>query len=95
MSLRMSSSVTSPVPISLMPALVEAALDELLHELRADARGHEDEQRVGLGVAHLLQEGREVRVAQRHAQVLDTCAALGRERVREGLLGVDARAVVG
>ena len=56
--------------------LVEAALDELLHELRADAGGHEHEQRVGLGVGHLLQEGREVGVAQRHAQVLDLAAGL-------------------
>ncbi len=38
-------------------ALVETALHELLHELRADAGGHEHEQSVRLGVCCLLQEG--------------------------------------
>ena len=47
--------------------LVHAALAELLHHRRARARGHEDEHRVGLQVAHLLQERREVGVRERHA----------------------------
>jgi hypothetical protein len=48
-------------------ALVEPALDELLHELSADTRGNEHEERIGLEVGDLLQEGREVGVLQRHA----------------------------
>ena len=47
---------------------VEPALGKLLHQRRAHARGHEGEQRVGLGVAHFLQEGGKVRAAQGHAQ---------------------------
>ena len=54
--------------------LVEAALDELLHELRADARGHEDEERIRLGIGDALQEGREIGIAQRHADALDRAA---------------------
>jgi hypothetical protein len=38
--------------------------------------GHEHEQCVGLGVGDLLEEGREVRVRQRHPQVLDLPARL-------------------
>ena len=46
--------------------LVESTLDELLHERAALAGRDEHEQRVGLGVGGALQEGREVRIGQRH-----------------------------
>jgi hypothetical protein len=45
-------------PDQLDAALVEPALDELLHELRADTRGHEHEKRIGLGVGNLLEKRR-------------------------------------
>ena len=91
----LSSSVTSPVAISRMPALSRPRSANCFMNGRARARGHEHEQRIGLGIAHLLQERREVGVAQRHAQLVEHLAAVELELVLEGLLGVDARAVVG
>ena len=44
------------------PRLVEAALDEFLHEDRALTRRHEDEHGVRRVVLYPLQEWREVRV---------------------------------
>ena len=75
--------------------LVEAALGELLHERRALARRQEDEQRIGLGIAHLLQHRREVGAAQRRAQLVEHLAAVEPELAVEELLGVEAGAVVG
>ena len=81
--------MTSPVPISLMPGLLQAALVELLHHREALAGRHEHEQRVGLRVLRALQERRVVRIAQRRADRLDDLAAACRERRDERLLGVE------
>ena len=75
--------------------LVEPALDELFHEDGAEARRHEHEHRVRLVVGHALEERREVRVLQRHADLLGDRAAALFEGVAEPFLGVDARSVVG
>ena len=75
--------------------LVEAALDEFLHEDRAEAGRHEDEHRVGRVVLHALQERREIRVLQRHADLLRDLAAALLEGLAEPFLRVDAGTVVG
>ena len=75
--------------------LVEAALGELLHEGGARARGDEDEHRVGRIVLDALQEGREIGVLQRHADLLHHRAATLGEHVAEPLLRVAAGAVIG
>ena len=69
--------------------LRQAALREALDETdRLRARWQEQEQRVGTSIAHPLQEGREVRVADRHAHLADDLAAGGSERLLELCLGV-------
>ena len=75
--------------------LVEAALDEFLHEDRAEPRRHEDEHGVWRVVLHPLQERSEVRILQRHANLLRHRSAALRERVGEPFLGVDPGTVVG
>ena len=77
------------------PRLVEAALDEFLHEHGALAGRHKDEHRVRRVVLDALQERGEIRILQRHANLLlDRSAAL-LEGLREPFLGVDAGAVIG
>src|SRR5215218_2818695 len=58
-------------------ALVETALDELLHELRTNAGRHEYEKSVRLCVGDFLEKGRKVRVSKGDAQVLHLAACLG------------------
>ena len=71
MPLSRSSSVDVARADHLDAGLVEPALDELLHERAALAGRHEHEDRVGLGVGGALQERREVRIGERHADGLD------------------------
>ena len=46
-------------------ALGEATINNLTHQWAGSRAGHEQEDRVRLGVCRALQEGREVRVGQR------------------------------
>ena len=71
MPLSRSSSVTSPGPMILMPALSRPRLDELLDEDAALAGRHEDEDRIGLLVGGALQERREVGIGQREGDAVE------------------------
>ncbi|MEA2927910.1 MAG: branched-chain amino acid transport system substrate-binding protein, partial [Hyphomicrobiales bacterium] len=63
--------------------LVEPALDELLDEGDALSGGHEDELRIGLRIGGALQERRDVRVRERHADRGGDLPAAGREGIDE------------
>ena len=94
MSLSWSSSVTSPVAISRMPALSRPRSANCFMNAAPWPEGRNTNSACGLRVAHLLQHRREVRRAQRRAQLVDHLAAVERDAVDEVLLGVDAGAVV-
>ena len=74
--------------------LVQTTLVELLHHLSANARWHEDKQRVRCQVTHLLQERGEVGAAHGHAQRVEDLPAIKEKPVLEGALRIQARAVV-
>ena len=95
MSLRMSSSVTSPVPMSLMPLLSSPRSPNCFMNGAPTPDGTNTNTASGLSVAHALQERREVRVLERHAQLVEHLAAVEPERDSEVLLGVDAGTEVG
>ena len=76
----------SPAPNSLIPDLVEPALDELPHQRGRLTGRDEHEETIRRRVAGPLQERREIRVLQRDSQRFDDLAARpGKAVLEEGL----------
>jgi hypothetical protein len=74
---------------------VKTALGELPHQGCGLAGRNEDEDAVGAGVAHALEERREIRIEHGHPQRKDHLAAGSRECLPEIRLGVVAGGKVG
>src|SRR3977135_2765378 len=107
MLLSTSSSVTSPGPMILMPALsrprsrncltkgppglAEAALKKLLHDGRPLPGRHEHENGVRLGDARALQHRREIGIGERKADRLEDLPSRLDEGILERAFRVDAR----
>src|SRR4026208_1092065 len=95
-----SSSVTSPVAISLMPDLSRPRSTNCLTNCAPAPDGTQTNSGSGLGSSacrlgggggdRLLRHRREAGAAQRHAQAVDDGAAVGLELLAERFLGVDA-----
>src|ERR1035437_9434073 len=79
----------------LSAGLVQTTLSKLLHKAAALARGHEDEDRVWLGVSGALPERGEVRIGERYSDGFSHRTAGRLEALGKGFLCVVTGRIVG